>query len=109
MRKGMSRIGFVFAFGSIIDTALFACFRVPFRMTFIFRSGLIFMLPGVQHIFGNIFNRTVLTEFGSVAVFFLGTMAFFAWIGLTVIGTTKAFSNMDGEEKVAANKGFTTF
>merc|ERR1719331_1712468 len=70
IRKNLTNFGFIFAIGSIIDTAFFLVFRNPFRLTFIFRTGLIFLLPGVQHIFKKIFNRVVMTEFGSVAVFF---------------------------------------
>jgi hypothetical protein len=108
-RQALSNLGFVFAIGSIIDTGIFMLFRVPFRLTFIFRTGLIFLLPGVQHIFWQIFNPTVMTEFGSVAIFFLGTMIFFAWIGFTVFGDDNSFSYMDGEEKILTNKGFTAF
>jgi two pore calcium channel protein len=109
IRMPLSSLGFIFACGSIVDTGVFMLFRVPFRLTFIFRTGLIFLLPGVQHIFWQIFNRTVLTEFGSVAVFFLGTMVFFAWIGLTVFQGADTFSYMEGEEKVLASHGFESF
>lgn len=109
MRSSYSWCGWIFAIGSILDTMIFMQFRVPFRFTWVFRTGLIFLVPGVQHMFFAIFNPRVLTEFGSVAVFFLGTMVFFAWIGLTVFKEANVFSYMEGEEKVFANKGFTTF
>jgi two pore calcium channel protein len=108
VRKRITNLGFFFAVGSIIDTALFMIIRLPFRLTFIFRTGQIFLLPKVQHIFVQIFSKRVMLEFGSVAIFLVGTMVFFAWVAFTIFGNADGFSYMDGEEKVLANKGFTS-
>jgi len=102
-------LGRFFAVGSIADTLVFSIYRNPFRLTWLFRSGLLFLMPSVQRIFSNIFNRTVLGEFLSVAVFLLGTMVFFAWIAITLFSQADKIAYQEGEETVLANKELDTF
>ncbi|CAK9013026.1 Two pore calcium channel protein 1B (Voltage-dependent calcium channel protein TPC1B) (NtTPC1B), partial [Durusdinium trenchii] len=76
--------GLIFAVGSLLDTILFTFTRMPMRFTWIFRTGLLFILPGVQRVYTLIFNRRMIGEFASVAVFFVGTVMFFAWVTVTI-------------------------
>jgi hypothetical protein len=110
MRSKFIKFGFVMAVGSIIDTAVFMFFRVPFRLTWFFRTGLIVLLPGVFHILKSVFGSAyVMYQFASVGIFFLGTIVFFAWMGWTVFKQAGNLSYYEGEEKVVAGKGFETF
>jgi two pore calcium channel protein len=107
-RRSM-HLGRLFAVGSIIDTVVFMWFRQPFRFTWLFRSGLLFLMPSVQHIFWNIFSRTVLMEFFSVGVFMIGAMVFFAWIAVTLFMVSDKVAFVEEEEIVSANKGMDKF
>eukprot|EP00928_Gymnodinium_smaydae_P014755 TRINITY_DN15428_c0_g1_i1.p1 TRINITY_DN15428_c0_g1~~TRINITY_DN15428_c0_g1_i1.p1 ORF type:complete len:606 (-),score=142.93 TRINITY_DN15428_c0_g1_i1:73-1890(-) len=82
------------------------------RFTFIFRTGLLLLLPGPQRLFFRIFNRTMLGEWASIAVFFVGNTLFFAWIVVTLF-QNKDLANMvawtSEEEEILANHGFETF
>jgi len=99
-------VGCVCAIGSILDTAVFAIFKDPFRMTFLFRTGLLCLLPGVQRLSVRIFNRQMLGQFASVAVFFIGTVLFFAWIAVTVYKESTQISFVMKGEPISVNKGF---
>jgi two pore calcium channel protein len=109
IKRNLNLIGFVLAIGSILDTAAFIFYRFPFRLTFIFRTGLVFLLPQVQHPFWNIFCWRVMAEFMSVAVFFIVTVLFFAWIGFTMFGSNEDFAYKEGDKKVKANEGMEDF
>jgi len=100
--------GCLFAFGSIIDTAIFTLFRLPIRFTFLFRTGLIFILPGVQSLFSSIFNAKMLSEFMSISVFLWGTMLFFAWVSVTIFGPLKEVAYKEEGEAVYVNKDLDT-
>ena len=63
---------------------VFTIFRYPFRFTFIFRTGLLCLLPGVQRLSIRIFSKEMMGQFSSVAYFFIGTVLFFAWIAVTM-------------------------
>ena len=102
------KLGFFFSIGSILDTLVFTIFRYPLRLTFVFRSGLLCLLPGVQRLSVRIFNRKMMGEFASVAIFFVGTVLFFAWIALTLFRDTSDISYTAGGKAVPVNKGFET-
>lgn len=102
-------IGCALALGSILDTVVFVWLRFPMRLTFVFRTGLIFIQPGVQHLFFCIFNRKMMTEFMSVAVFLCGAMLFFAWVAVTLFRTNFSHAYTVDGESVLVNKGFTNF
>ncbi|CAJ1452288.1 unnamed protein product [Effrenium voratum] len=100
--------GLFFAVGSILDTLVFTFFRVPLRFTWIFRTGLLFILPGVQRVYTLIFNRRMIGEFSSVAVFFVGTVMFFAWVAVTIFKDLDTPAYKNEEEVITANKGLAT-
>eukprot|EP00930_Biecheleria_cincta_P039506 TRINITY_DN27155_c0_g1_i1.p1 TRINITY_DN27155_c0_g1~~TRINITY_DN27155_c0_g1_i1.p1 ORF type:complete len:1643 (+),score=374.49 TRINITY_DN27155_c0_g1_i1:111-5039(+) len=100
--------GLFCAFGSIIDTLVFTFVRMPMRFTWFFRTGLLFILPGVQRIYTCIFNRQMLGELGSVAIFFVGAVIFFAWVAVTIFKDLNDVAFTLGEEQVLANKGLGT-
>eukprot|EP00933_Yihiella_yeosuensis_P020344 TRINITY_DN16316_c0_g1_i1.p1 TRINITY_DN16316_c0_g1~~TRINITY_DN16316_c0_g1_i1.p1 ORF type:complete len:1621 (-),score=384.37 TRINITY_DN16316_c0_g1_i1:116-4978(-) len=100
--------GLIFSCGSILDTLFFTYARLPMRFTWLFRTGLLFILPGVQRIFKCIFNKQMLGEFCSVAVFFIGAVMFFAWVAVTIFKDLNEVAMDFGEEKVMANKGLDT-
>jgi len=100
--------GWFLAVGSIVDTAIFTVFRVPIRLTFLFRTGLLFILPGVQSLFSSIFNLKMFTEFMSISVFLWGTMLFFAWISVTTFGSWHEVSYKEDGEPVYINKDLDT-
>lgn len=112
----LNSLGMLFAIGSIIDTALFMFVRMPLRFTFICRTGLIFLLPGVQKTFFKIFDKGVMFEFGSVAIFMVGTICFFAWVAVALFGTANAEedptfkpSYKEDGKPVYASEGFESF
>ncbi|CAK0877208.1 unnamed protein product [Prorocentrum cordatum] len=101
--------GRLFAVCSIIDTLVFCVCRNSFRFTWLFRSGLLFIMPSVQQMCWSIFNPRVLGEFCSVAVFLLGAFVFFAWIAVTLFMKADTLAYQEGEEQVLANKGMESF
>lgn len=100
--------GLFFAIGSIIDTMVFTFVRMPLRFTWLFRTGLIFILPGVQRIYRCIFNKEMIGELAGVAVFFVGAVLFFAWVAVTIFKDLNDVAFTLGEEQVLANKGLGT-
>eukprot|EP00913_Durusdinium_trenchii_P025063 g23527.t1 len=115
--------GLIFAVGSLLDTILFTFTRMPMRFTWIFRTvgdgertagvgdrvtGLLFILPGVQRVYTLIFNRRMIGEFASVAVFFVGTVMFFAWVTVTIFKDLDSVAYQSEEEVVTANQGLAT-
>lgn len=100
--------GWFLAVASIVDTAIFTMFRVPIRLTFLFRTGLLFILPSVQSLFSSIFNLKMFTEFMSISVFLWGTMLFFAWISVTTFGSWHEVSYKEEGEPVYINKDLDT-
>jgi hypothetical protein len=105
----ITKCGVICAIGSILDTAVFTCLHQSFRLTWIFRPGLLFLTPGVQHTFHNIFNKRILGEFVSVGAFFIGVIVLFAWVGVTLFLDDNAISYEADGETVHANKGLETF
>mmetsp|Transcript_47869 Transcript_47869/g.115041 ORF Transcript_47869/g.115041 Transcript_47869/m.115041 type:complete len:821 (+) Transcript_47869:135-2597(+) len=102
-------LGFVFSIGSIIDTAAFAFFRYPVRLTFLFRTGLLCLLPGVRRLSVRIFNRKMMGEFAFVALFFILAVIIFAWITFTIFKDLDGIAFMKSEEAVHVNSGFGSF
>jgi len=100
--------GLCLAVGSMIDTLVFTFARMPIRFTWIFRTGLLFILPGVQRVYTLIFNKRMIGEFASVAVFFVGTVLFFAWVTVIIFKDLNETAYVDDEEVVPANKGLST-
>merc|ERR1719277_2401191 len=78
------------------------------RCTFIFRSGLLCLLPNFQRLWNRIFNWQMMGQFFSVAVFFVGTVLFYAWIAVTIYRTNDSVSFYNEEKAIAVNKGFET-
>eukprot|EP00928_Gymnodinium_smaydae_P014766 TRINITY_DN15428_c0_g5_i1.p1 TRINITY_DN15428_c0_g5~~TRINITY_DN15428_c0_g5_i1.p1 ORF type:complete len:1554 (-),score=231.41 TRINITY_DN15428_c0_g5_i1:177-4838(-) len=107
--RSTTRMGVFLAIGSAIDTAVFVWFRYPLRLTFIFRTGLLFLLPGIQHLFYNVFTPRLVSEFLSVASFLFGTMIFFAWIALTLFQDLNIVAYEAEGEEMLVNKGFDSF
>eukprot|EP00913_Durusdinium_trenchii_P025061 g23525.t1 len=83
--------GSLLAVGSIIDTALFTVFRVPFRAS----TGFAVHPPRCS-------------EFMSISVFLWGTMLFFAWISVTTLGSWHAVAYKEEGEPVYVNKDIET-
>ncbi|CAE7210934.1 TPC1 [Symbiodinium natans] len=100
--------GLLMAVGSMLDTLVFTFARMPIRFTWIFRTGLLFILPGVQRVYTLIFNKRMIGEFASVAVFFVGTVMFFAWVTVIIFKDLNAPAFKEDEEIVPANKGLST-
>jgi len=101
-------MGLCFSVGSILDTLFFTYAKLPMRLNWFFRTGLLFLLPGVQRIFSKIFNRRMMGEFAGVAVFFICAVIFFAWVAVTIFKDLTDVVVIGGEE-VKASKGFDTF
>jgi len=98
--------GVICSVGSILDTAIFSFFKVPFRFTFVFRTGLLCLLPGFQRLYKRIFNQRMIGQLVSVAWFFIGTVLFFAWIMVTVYKDMDFFAYKLKGEEILVNKGF---
>jgi hypothetical protein len=80
-----------FCFGMIVlnlaDCFVFATFRPGFRLAFLSRTALLCMLPSVIKLYKCI--SKILIEVGTVAVFFVGFLFFFAWVSVMI------FNGMD--------------
>lgn len=98
----VASFGLVMVAFSVIDIGIFAVNRQPYRLAFIFRTGLLATLPAVQNLGACVFR--VIGEFISIAVFLLGTIFFFAWIAVTI------FDDLGTEVNgVTPNEGMSTF
>jgi len=73
----MSMIGIELA-----DCIIYFLFRPHFRLAFLARTCLLLMLPSVLNLAQCI--RKILVEVGTVAVFFVGFLFFFAWVSVMI-------------------------
>jgi len=76
-------IGFACVVFELADMAYFAAVRPRFRLAFIARTGFLVLLPSVVNL-----SRLVvscLSEFFSVAAFFVGAIFLFAWIAVMIL------------------------
>mmetsp|Transcript_16241 Transcript_16241/g.37424 ORF Transcript_16241/g.37424 Transcript_16241/m.37424 type:complete len:765 (-) Transcript_16241:55-2349(-) len=88
--------GFVMLGLQLLDVTIFLLIHPPVRLNFVFRTGFLYLLPAVQKLSRCVL--AVLPDFMSVAVFFWGTILFFAWIAVTI------FDDLEG-----SNEGFKSF
>mmetsp|Transcript_44385 Transcript_44385/g.105122 ORF Transcript_44385/g.105122 Transcript_44385/m.105122 type:complete len:766 (-) Transcript_44385:51-2348(-) len=88
--------GFVMLGLQLLDVFIFILIHPPIRLNFVFRTGFLYLLPAVQKLTKCVLR--VLPDFMSVAVFFWGTILFFAWIAVTI------FDDLEG-----SNEGFKSF
>jgi len=72
----------------LTDCAVYAVLRPTWRLGFIARSGFFLILPEVQRL--GLCISTVIGEIVFIAVFYVSTIIFFAWIALTI------FKDVDG-------------
>lgn len=86
----------------LVDCAMFGFFRPNFRLAFIPRCGFMYLLPAVRRL--ALCTRAVLAEFLSIAVFYAGTIVFFAWIVVVVYDDIKG--EVNGKP---INKGMDSF
>jgi hypothetical protein len=92
----------------LIDVIVFAKFRFGVRLFFVTRTCLLCMLPSVIKLCGCI--RKILVEVGTVAVFFVGFLFFFAWISAMIfISGSSNPQPKEGVVAVAPPKHFSTF
>jgi len=96
------RFGLAMCLLEVADCIFFIVFRPRFRLAFLSRTGYLCQLPAVQRL--ALCISAVLGEFLSIAVFYGGTIVFFAWIAVVI------YNDMEGTvygEPV--NKGFESF
>mmetsp|Transcript_2025 Transcript_2025/g.5861 ORF Transcript_2025/g.5861 Transcript_2025/m.5861 type:complete len:765 (-) Transcript_2025:10-2304(-) len=86
----------------LVDCVVFVHFRPNFRLAFVARTGYLCMLPAVRRL-GHCISAVV-GEFMSIAVFYAGTIVFFAWIAVVMFDDVKG--EVNGQP---VNKGFSTF
>lgn len=86
----------------VFDCLLYVLFRPSFRLSFISHTGYFCLLPQVQTL--ALCVLAVVGEFVSIAVFYGGTIVFFAWVAVVM------FDDMEGMVfGVPVNKGFDSF
>lgn len=78
----------------LADCAFFAVVRPHFRLTFLYRSGLLLTLPSVQNLMKCV--MTVFREIMFIVVTLACTIAFFAWVVVEIFNDHGAPSRMDG-------------
>lgn len=94
--------GLVMCAFEVVDAIYFTMHRQHFRLAFLARTGYLCLLPAVQRLAGCIGH--VISEFLSIAVFYLATVLFFAWIAVDI------FKAVEGDvNESAINKGFEGF
>jgi len=76
------RFGLVMCLLKVADMLVFAIFWPPFRLAFIARTGFLVMLPSVRRLGHCVMSVT--GEFISIAVIYVGTVVFFAWVFVTI-------------------------
>jgi len=67
---------------SVIDCLIYAHFRPGYRVAFLARTALFCMQPSVIKLYKCI--SKILVEVGTVAVFFVGFLFFFAWVSVMI-------------------------
>eukprot|EP00439_Symbiodinium_sp_Y106_P059391 s246_g8.t1 len=96
------RFGLVMCIWKSVDMLAFAIFRMTFRTAFIARTGFLVMLPSVRRLGHCVMS--VIGEFMSIAVIYVGTVVFFAWIFVTI------FDDIEGYiHGMPVNKGLDAF
>ncbi|CAK9079284.1 unnamed protein product [Durusdinium trenchii] len=76
------RFGLVMCLWKLADMLVFGLFRPNFRTAFVARTGFLVMLPSVRRLGHCVFS--VIGEFMSIAVIYVGTVIFFAWVFVTI-------------------------
>jgi len=76
-------IGFACIAFAVLDIVYFAIARPRFRLAFIARTGLLVLLPSVVNLSRLVYS--CLSEFFSVAAFFVGAILLFAWVSVMVL------------------------
>lgn len=76
------RFGLVMCLWKAADMLVYGFFRPQFRTSFIARTGFLVMLPSVRRLGHCVMS--VIGEFVSIAVIYVGTVVFFAWIFVTI-------------------------
>jgi len=87
----------------IVDCVVFVAFRPSWRISFVSRTGYLIILPVVQRL--GLCIWAVIGEILFIAVFYVCTIVFFAWIAATVFQDVSSVG-MFGEE---VNKGLDSF
>jgi len=86
----------------VVDCIVFVSFQPGFRLAFLSRTGLLWLLPGVQSLAACFV--AVIGEFVSISVFLVAAIVFFTWITVCI------FADMDDLYNGApVNKGLDTF
>jgi hypothetical protein len=86
----------------VLDCLVFILFRPHFRLAFVARTAFLCLIPPVMNLARCIF--TIVGEVTTIAVFYLGTVLFFAWIA------TQVFDGVQGEVNgKPINHGLDTF
>ncbi|CAL1134963.1 unnamed protein product [Cladocopium goreaui] len=96
------RFGLVMCLWKLADMLVYVIFWPSFRTAFIARTGFLIMLPSVRRLGHCVMS--VIGEFVSIAVIYVGTVIFFAWVFVTIFD--------DMEEVVngkPVNKGLDSF
>mmetsp|Transcript_52619 Transcript_52619/g.139765 ORF Transcript_52619/g.139765 Transcript_52619/m.139765 type:complete len:1780 (-) Transcript_52619:248-5587(-) len=90
-------------FVSLWDIWIFATLRPSSRMSPYMRVVFMFCIPAVNALFRALIG--ILNEWLSVVSFWMGTVLFFAWIGVTLLDDNTSINPAN----VRVNKGFDTF
>jgi len=98
----VNSLGLAMCLLEVADCLIFVLFRPRFRVCFLARTGFLCLLPAVRRL--AICISAVIGEFLSIAVFYAGTIVFFAWIAVVMFDDMEGF--VDGKP---LNKGFETF
>jgi hypothetical protein len=89
------------------DAANFVMYRPKRRMAFIPRTGYLCLLPAVRTLGGCIMS--VWPDFLSIAVFFVGSLFFYAWVVLTIFNEFNGTIPWGEDGSIKTNHGFDTF
>jgi two pore calcium channel protein len=106
--KKLIYAGLVMVALELADCIVFVLFRPKFRIAFVARTGLFFMMPQLLSLFRCIFQ--IVGEVVTIMAFYLGSLLLFSWVAVelfaSVEGEVKGWS---GEKPPLINLGFETF
>jgi len=80
--KSIIRFGLWMVLIEMVDCVIFIFLRPNWRLAFISRTGFLLLLPEVRRLLVCVY--TVIGEIVFIAIFYIGTIFFFAWIAVTL-------------------------